>query len=251
MRDTRGVSRRPSILQEMGALLLTVVLVGIAAGLGWWQLGAWQARRAAEARDLTQNPPVAMTDVLGPDDPFPAPDVGRPVTVEGTWLPEGRFWVSDRQHDGRDGYWAVTPLRLGEAGTPAVLVVQGWAESPQGPAPTGTAEVTGWLQPPEGGTVTDDDASDDIFPEIRVADAVQRVDTDLYSAYVVADPARSADVTGDLAPADLASLPEVGRFTALKNLLYAIEWWVFGAFAAFVWWRWRQDARDEEASYAA
>ena len=31
---------------------------------------------------------------------------------------------------------------------------------------------------------------------------------------------------------DLDQLPDVGRFTALRNLLYAIEWWFFGAFAA-------------------
>ena len=39
-------------------------------------------------------------------------------------------------------------------------------------------------------------------------------------------------------------MPEVGTFTALRNLLYAFEWWFFGAFAAFVWWRW---VRDEQA----
>ena len=33
-------------------------------------------------------------------------------------------------------------------------------------------------------------------------------------------------------------LPDVGRFTALRNLLYAIEWWVFGGFVVLIWWRW-------------
>ena len=252
MRDTLGVTRRPTFLQELGALALTVVLVAVAGWLGWWQLGAWEARRAAEARDLTLLEPVPMTDVLGPDDPFPAPDVGRPVTVEGTWLPEGSFWVSGREYDNREGYWAVSPLQVtDEPGPddPAVLVVRGWAKTPDAAPPTGTAKVTGWLQPPEGGTIADDDANDDIFPEIRVADAVQRVDTDLYSAFVVVDPELSPKVTSGLEAAELSSLPVVGRFTALKNLLYAVEWWFFGAFAAFIWWRWRQDAR-EEASYS-
>jgi surfeit locus 1 family protein len=26
--------------------------------------------------------------------------------------------------------------------------------------------------------------------------------------------------------------------TGLRNLLYAFQWWVFGAFAIFMWWRW-------------
>ena len=33
------------------------------------------------------------------------------------------------------------------------------------------------------------------------------------------------------------------RRSAWRNLLYALEWWVFGAFAAFVWWRFVRDLR--------
>ena len=36
----------------------------------------------------------------------------------------------------------------------------------------------------------------------------------------------------------------MAALTGLRNLLYAIEWWFFGAFAAFIWWRW---VRDEES----
>ncbi|MDP3890036.1 hypothetical protein, partial [Nocardioides sp.] len=42
-------------------------------------------------------------------------------------------------------------------------------------------------------------------------------------------------------PATLDQLPEVGRFTSVRNLLYGIEWWIFGLFAAFIWWRWVRD----------
>ena len=37
------------------------------------------------------------------------------------------------------------------------------------------------------------------------------------------------------------SLPDPDSSTGLRNLFYAIEWWVFGAFALFVWWRWAKD----------
>ena len=94
----------------------------------------------------------------------------------------------------------------------------------------------GWLQPPDGSLADDDDPTDDVFPEIRVADAVQRVDVDLFSAYVVDQVAGPG-----LEAAELASLPDPGTFTGVRNLLYAVEWWVFGAFAAFIWWRWRRD----------
>ena len=84
----------------------------------------------------------------------------------------------------------------------------------------------------------DDDPNDDVLPQLRIADLVQRVDQDLYSAYAVAQ-----DGVAGLPAADLAELPEVGRFTAVRNLLYAIEWWFFGAFVVLIWWRWVGEQR--------
>jgi surfeit locus 1 family protein len=227
--------RRPGLLTDLGAAALALVLVGIAGWLGMWQYDAWQAQRTAEARDLTDVAPVPLTDVMGSNDPFPGQDVGRPVELSGEWI-DGGFWVRDRTLGDRDGFWAVAPLQVDDA---AVLVVRGWAEEPDPTllAATGTADVTGWLQAPEGSLVTDDDANDDVFPEIRVADAVQRVDVDLYSAYAVSQTPEDG-----LEAAELEALPNPSRFTGIRNLLYAVEWWVFGAFAAFIWWRWRQDA---------
>ena len=46
-------------------------------------------------------------------------------------------------------------------------------------------------------------------------------------------------------------LPKPGTFTSLRNLLYGLEWWVFGAFAAFLWWRWCRDDLDRVRSGTA
>ena len=59
---------------------------------------------------------------------------------------------------------------------------------------------------------------------------------------------------GDLVPVTPDTLPDPPASTALRNLFYGIEWWVFAAFAAYLWWQWSRDAvraarrRDEEAS---
>jgi surfeit locus 1 family protein len=237
-----------------GSTLLALVLTGLAGLLGWWQLESWQAQREAEARDLTGLEPVALAEALGPDEPFPTAQVGRPVTVTGTWLPEGTVHVSGRERQGRDGYWAVTPLAVGGPDAPAILVVRGWTPTPDSAPPSGRGEVVGWLQPPEGsGTAFDEDPDDDVLPELRIADAVQRVDQDLYGAFVVLDAGRSSDEDrGELAPASLEQLPEVGATTGLRNLLYAVEWWFFGLFAAFIWWRWvRDESRVTTATHEA
>ena len=80
-----------------------------------------------------------------------------------------------------------------------------------------------------------------MLPEVRIADAIQRVDQDLYGAYVVAEAAEPAAASRALAPVTPESLPSPSSSTGLRNLLYAVEWWVFGAFALFVWWRWSRD----------
>jgi len=202
--------------------------------------------------------------VMGPDDPFPGNDnVGRPVVLDGTWVPGGTVYVSGREHAGREGYWVVTPLAVGGPHASAIPVVRGWVAQPsQSPAaPTGRAEMVGWLQPPEGTGEMDPHPNDDVLPQLRTADVIQHVDQDLYGAYaVVADkvapgswPVGSAalnDGTAGLVHADPEQLPPAGAFTALRNLFYAIEWWFFAGFAVFVWWRWTQDLRREDEAAA-
>jgi len=237
----------------LAAHLLALVCVASAGLLGYWQYDAWGERRAAERVDLTEREPVPLAEVMGPDDPFPGDRVGQPVRLGGTWLPDSTVYVSDREHAGADGFWVVTPLTSGAADAPALPVVRGWvAEVDAAPEPpSGAADVVGWLQPTEGAGEPDPDPTDDVLQRVRTADLVQHVDQDLYGAYAVIDPEAAATNpgTGGLEPADLEELPQVGRFTALRNLLYAFEWWVFGGFAAFMWWRYVRDvtaAREPE-----
>ncbi|HWJ83722.1 MAG TPA: SURF1 family protein [Nocardioides sp.] len=230
-----------------GVHLLALVLTGTAVGLGVWQYDAWQVRREAAQRDLTQADPVPIDDLIGPDDPFPGSKIGRPVVVSGSWVPAGTVLVSDREDQAGDqGLWVVTPLSVGGPDAPAVPVVRGWV--PDGtdlaevPAVQGAGEVTGWLQPPESSAAEDTDPTDDVLPQLRVADLVQRVHQDLYGAYVVA-----REPGPGLEPATLDQLPDVGTFTALRNLLYAIEWWIFAGFAVFIWVRYVRDVTSEPA----
>jgi surfeit locus 1 family protein len=229
-----------------GVHLVALVLVGAAAWLGLWQIDAWQTRRAAEAVDLTTVPPVPLSKVMGPDDPFPGDRVGQPVKVAGTWMPDETFLV-----ESHEGMWVVTPL-LVPGQDAALLVVRGRTDDPTTvpAAPVGEAELVAWLQPSDGSTAADPDPADDVLPALRVPDAVQRLDEDLYGGYAVVaadEPAINAGTDG-LMRASLGELPEASRFTAVRNLLYGLEWWVFGAFAAFVWWRY---LRDEQARPSA
>lgn len=221
--------------------LLVLVLLGVAVWLGAWQYGAGQDQRAAAVRDLTDAPPVSLAQVLGPDDPFPAPSVGQPVAVAGEWLDDGTVFVSRGS-----SYWVVTPLLVSDSqatSEPAALpVVRGVSPTPAAAPISGTASLTGWLQPPEGTGAVDGDPDDDVLPQLRAADLVQRVPQDLYSGYAVA-----MEPTAGLDPARLEQLPEADRFTGARNFFYALEWWLFGAFAVFVWVRYLRDEAKASA----
>jgi cytochrome oxidase assembly protein ShyY1 len=217
-----------------------VVALGAAIGLGLWQYHAWSAGRAAEARDLSAAPPQALAEVMGGDDPFPGEHLGRPVSFSGEWLGGGTLYVADRRLDGRRGYWVMTPVLVGGSAMP---VVRGWSAEPDAPVPSGDVEVVGWLQASEGSGAVDDDPADDVIPEMRIPSVVEHVDADLYSAYVVAGELRpaSAGPAGELEPVTPESVPEVSSATHLRNLLYALQWWIFGGFAVYIWARWCRD----------
>ncbi|NHA00968.1 SURF1 family protein [Nocardioides sp. W3-2-3] len=242
-----------------GVHLLALVGVSFAAGMGVWQYDAWQDRRAAEQVDLTHADPVPITDVLGPDDPFPTAGLGRPVEVTGTFLTAGTVLVTGREGaDGADGSWLVTPLSVGAADRPAVPVVRGWvpagtriADVP--PPPTGEVDLLGWLQPTESAEAGDDDPSDGTIAHLRVADLVQtrrRPGPVRRLRGGRADRAqRRGGRRGRREPGP--GFPPASRFTGLRNILYAIEWWVFAAFAVFLWWRHVRDVTTERPAEEA
>jgi cytochrome oxidase assembly protein ShyY1 len=219
----------------LGGHLAMLVAVGLAIGLGLWQLHAWDARRAAAARDLADAPPKALSSVMGGDSAFPGREIGQPVRFSGRWLDHGTVYISDRVREGRDGYWVVSPLLVDGSGS-AMLVVRGWSPKPTAAVAEGHADVTGFLQFGEGSGQVDDDPDDDVLPELRIGSLVQRIDADLYSGYVI-----SRQPGPGLASVSPADVPQPSQFTALRNLLYAIEWWVFGLFALVIWFRWCRD----------
>jgi hypothetical protein len=82
--------------------------------------------------------------------------------------------------------------------------------------------------------------TDNVLPQLRIADLAQSFDEDLYGAYVV-----MRDPPAGVVPADLEALPEAGRLTALRKPALRDRVVVSWAVAALVWWRW---ARDELAA---
>ncbi|MCW2785027.1 MAG: hypothetical protein JWP74_1544 [Marmoricola sp.] len=225
-----------------GGHLAVLLCIAAAAGLGLWQLDAWHIHRVDAARDISARAPVALDKVMGGDSTFPGRSVGQQVTFHGTWVGSSTLYVSDRYFGSKHGYWVMTPV-LVDGTKSAMPLVRGWSPTHTSTIPTGAVTITGWLQPTEGLGSFDSTPDNDVIPMMRIASIVQHVPDDLYSGFVIAHVSKS-----DLGPsqAGLTSIdgavdPDVSGFTGLRNFLYAIEWWFFGGFAIFVWYRWCVD----------
>lgn len=216
----------------LGLHAFAVVAVAACTFMGLWQLGVYDSRQEHERAESQSVARVAFDGLWGPDEPFEGRLNHRPVTIEGTFAPaDEQLWVGGKQQGGRSGVWLLSPVIVDGA---AIVVVRGWAPAvttfPE--VPTGEVTIDAVLQPGEGGGAPFDPTTREIG-SVRIPALTNELPYDLYSGYAVSS---TPDVSGGL---DLANMPskDVPWTTGLRNLAYALQWWVFGAFALFMWWR--------------
>lgn len=227
-----------------GAHLLLLVALAATVMLGYWQYHVSQNHRAAQVDGIEHAQPRPLDDVMGHNEAFPDAALGRPVLIQGTWVPGGTLYVHQA-----GGYWVVSPVSVGGPGRPAIYVIRGFSATPHASTPTGTTSLVAWLEPDGADSTPDPNPNDDVLPSLQLALAVPHVRQDLYSAWAVsADDqatwrvAQSNDGTAGLTPVPDPGGAKADATTGLRNLLYAIEWWLFGCFAIYIWWRYVRDA---------
>ncbi|MFY8116700.1 MAG: SURF1 family protein [Roseateles sp.] len=107
-------------------LLATVLGLGLALRLGWWQLD-----RAAQKTALLQSQQAqAERAPLSAVELAAAPQLAREqlqrrVRLRGHWLDAHTVYLENRPMAGRTGFYVITPLQLAGR-TEAVLVQRGW-----------------------------------------------------------------------------------------------------------------------------
>jgi cytochrome oxidase assembly protein ShyY1 len=236
------------------------------------RLGVWQLHRAAERAQTADRHvaaesqgPVGIGTLVAPQSPLPGDDVGRSVWVVGQYEPAGQRLVTGRALDGRTGYLVLTPLRVSDDGTggsswahlsgaPVLPVVRGWVASPSDApgleVPTGDVRVTGWLQAGEaasGGTAPANPGGPPLTDSISTAALVNEWHGPIWDGYLVltaSEPGQVPATDGGPQALPRPVLEDSGGLN-LQSLFYAIEWWVFAAFALVFWVRL---ARDELAA---
>lgn len=230
-------------------LLLCLVVAGVFAWLGQWQL-----ERAIE----TDPPPPGATEqvrsldeVVAPGEYLPEPLVGQRVETEGSWIPGDFLVVGSRFNDGVEGYWVTGQLRVAERVSVAVAI--GWApdrrsadaavERLEAEADGQVVEVTGRIISDEGPSVpprTDPMQMDRMSPAALLSRWHDVEQLDVYRPYL-------ASTTATAGLDDIASpAPEESSPINWLNVFYAAEWVIFAGFAFYLWYRLAKDAWERE-----
>lgn len=230
-------------------LLLCLVVAGVFAWLGQWQL----------ERAIETDPPAPgateqvrpLDEVVQPGEYLPEPLVGQRVETEGVWVHGDFLVVGSRFNDGAEGYWVTGQLRVDERVSLAVAI--GWApdreaadaavERLEAEADGGVVEVAGRVISDEGPSVpprSDPEQMDRMSPAALLSRWHDIEQLDVYRPYL-------ASTTATAGLDDIASpAPEEQSPVNWLNIFYAAEWVIFAGFAFYLWYRLAKDAWERE-----
>ncbi|WP_456695027.1 SURF1 family protein [Aeromicrobium sp. P5_D10] len=219
----------------VGLHIFAVAAVLFCIVMGLWQAGAYDDRQHDEQTEKRVVPTVAFDGLWKPGSAFLKTFNHRPVTVVGEFAPTGdQFWVIDKSQGDRTGAWLMAPFMVRSSGD-ALLILRGWAAEPGElpPAPQGDRKIKAVLEPGEKAG-TPFDAASRTIGSVRIPALLNEVSYDLYSGFAIST---DASISGGLELVEPPQPDDVSWTEGLRNLAYALQWWVFGAFAAFMWWR--------------
>ena len=247
----REVMLRP---QWIGMLLLCLVVAGVFAWLGQWQL--------SRAVDTDPPPPGAteevrpLEDVAGPGEYLPEPLVGQRVEASGSWVPGDFLIIDSRFNHDVEGFWVTGQLRLDDTDAPtSVAVAVGWAATEEDAlaaverledeaSGARSVDVTGRLISDEGPFPPPADADPQTMTRMSPAALLGRwhgvEGLDVYRSYI-ASAAPFGGLTAIASPA-----PDERSNVNWLNIFYAAEWAVFAGFAFYLWYRLARDAWEKE-----
>ncbi len=241
-----GVWRTALSPRWTGLFVVALVLAGVMTVLGFWQLDVYRSKTAEATAARAAEPPVPLDSLLSLDAGLSGKAVGRQVTVSGHWAPAAdQVFVSDRLQGSRSGFWVVTPLMVGD-GSAAVLVVRGWVPSvAAADAPVGDVAVAGTVVASEAEDASDAATRGRVLPSLRLPTIVGMVDYRLYDGFVVLSSSTPAPAAApEVVPPPAPPTDHAG----LRNIAYAVQWWIFALFALFMWWRMMTDDHRARAA---
>lgn len=256
----KEVAKRP---RWIGVLALCILVAGVFALLGQWQIERAVEQGQADERDTETA--VPLTSVAEPSSTLTTEAGGRMVSFSGEWVPDDFDTLVGRSQDDRTGTWVIGRMLVQqETGEPVSLAVAlSWfedaaaadrlADELSSSAQTGGAdavgELVGRLMPPEAPTMADvRDGTSEAMSIAALINEWDEYDGRVYGSYAILDQASAAASAAlvDGAEPIISMRPEVDTQLNTLNIFYAIEWIAFMLFAFYLWYRLAKDALERE-----
>ncbi|MEY3560935.1 MAG: hypothetical protein RL068_87 [Actinomycetota bacterium] len=237
------VARRPKWIAGLALALLVAVVFSL---LMQWQL----SRTFNEVGvSIEESAPVALEDLISPNQPITSPVYDRLVTFEGELNPANSYIVASRLQllpsgETAEGYWLISNAWVNSASmTLAIGFSQDLEQIRDAKTNLENQEISilGYLEPSEPVR----DRVDGALGSVSLAQLINfysQEDLASYPAYVIV---KSGLDTG-LEPITIGirqQAIEVNWLTAF----YAIEWAFFALAAFYLWWRMVSDQRVRES----
>lgn len=223
-------------LKQSLIVLLGIVLAGSMVVLGLWQLDVYRDSGAAASARRAAEPPLPLTQAA-PAGAAVTDGYGRSVFFDGTYDPTLQVLVPVPEAPGQ--FRVLTGARQSDGSV--VPVVRGLVSSPTAPAPpTGVVHQTGVLLPSEDTPDRTEPAGQ--LGSVRIPALAQTWPGPLVGGFVTLSPPEAQ--AQQLAPATVALPKASGR---LRNAAYAVQWWLFAAFALAMSTRVARDVGRAEA----
>ncbi|WP_158268398.1 SURF1 family protein [Limnohabitans sp. Hippo4] len=127
-------------------LLATLLVSGITAKLGFWQLGRAQTKETLNAITVARQLEPALLNDDWASGVVPEDWMQRSADLDGQWLPQFTVYLDNRSMKSQTGFFVLTPFQLSNG--PVLLVQRGWVARDRArsdflpPVPTPQGKVT-------------------------------------------------------------------------------------------------------------
>ena len=223
----------------IAALVLSLAIAGAFAALGQWQLE--RSIDNVSVSEIDTETAVALDEIAEPASGMTEVQAGRTVTVTGDLIVDDTVAFVDRPDGfGGTGTWLVGHVITDDGVSIAVALGSTQGGSGIGLTDDPRRDWVGRYLPSEEPQASD--FENGIRSSLSVAELVNlwAEPGPVYAGFIVLDdPYVGLDPIRADAPVREATLN-------LLNVLYAIEWLLFGGFAIYLWYRLVRDAVERE-----
>ena len=219
------------------ALALTLCAVVGCGALASWQWSRTQAILAAERAAAER--PVDLDRLLPSDGEWPTSETGRTVRLSGAFT-GNEILLDGRELGGDRGVWVVSEFETD--GGNHIIVVRGWLPEGEPSRPSNAETVLGVLHPDE--RFYPGANSPSRIVTIDAGDVGEFWNVRMVPGYVIEQgffgqtTIRSVTQTQPGVPQFVPPTVVTDVPFPLQNFFYAIQWWVFAAFAVVIYVRW-------------